>query len=1283
MTRILIEEWTGGPNATNARVSFDGGPVYPVTVIPPFTPAQEQLLAWYFEEYLNFPLINETYASKAAASIVTYGEQLFAQVFADRRAYAAYVQYKSAGINTLHFEIAGSFTFHDLHWEALKDPDLPHPFVLDTTMVRKNLEPAPAVAMVRPSPTINILVVTARPDGRKDVNYRTISRPMIEALRQANLKVRIDLVRPGTYMALSQHLEATTDAHRAGYYHVIHFDAHGAVLPYEQLRQGREANRFIFQDRSGYDRPDIKPYPGQRAFLFLEAAETGKSEPVAATELAKLLVKHQIPVALLNACQSGKIPQGDEDEAPAEVEAQAQAATSSPEQRESSLGLHLMQAGVQVVLAMSYSVTVTAARLLMTALYQHLFAKEPLAIAIRASRIALADHKAREATFKRQIDLEDWLLPVVYQNQEVQLAVGPFTPDEEQRYYEQEARRYQEPETSYGFFGRDLDVLEIERNLLTRHNMLLLRGMGGAGKTTLLRHLGSWWQTTHLVEQVFYFGYDAQAWGRQQLMRAMAEQLVGKDGYRREFQPLSPEAQQVKLTSLLRSRRHLLILDNLESITGTHFAIRHTLSSKEQEALRRLLADLAGGKTLVLLGSRSDEAWLARGTFRDQVYELGGLDPEAASQLTEQILERCKATRYRQDSDLLHLLTLLDGFPLALEIVLSNLAHHTPAEILAALHTGDVSIDSKVGRTRTESILACIDYSHSNLSPQAQAILLCLAPFTSVVDSAIIDLYTQLLQQHAPFATLFSEAWREVLREAAQWGLLTPDKQLSRYLRLQPVLPYFLQNRLHAPDQQEKRVAIEAAFVELYDQLGYTFFTLQQSKDPQERRIAQIMIQFEYENMHNALRLALAGQRSVLGPYRALDEYLDRMQEPQRALELAQMVLAGLQHYPEHLLRKSYAGEMVAVSGNAALYYLKMKRYQEAEGRYQQALQAQQQRQDIDEVTRRHGSATFLHQLGAVAQQQRQWRQAESYYQQALHIYEEYQDRHSQADTLHQLGRVAQEQRQWEQAEHYYQRALAIDEEYQDRHSQARTLHQLGRVAQEQRQWEQAEHYYQQALRIFEEYQDRHSQARTYGQLGNMAQEQRQWEQTEHYYQQALAIYEEYQDRYAQAGTLHNLGIVAQEQRQWEQAESYYQQALAIYEEYQDRHAQARTLHQLGRVAQQQRQWEQAESYYQQALRIFEEYQDRYAQAGTLHNLGSVAQEQRQWEQGRAYLLQALKIFHGSQDTYSFTIVLHNLARLWQESDDRQLPSAVASLVGMKVDEVELAFRQVLDQEKS
>ena len=88
-----------------------------------------------------------------------------------------------------------------------------------------------------------------------------------------------------------------------------------------------------------------------------------------------------------------------------------------------------------------------------------------------------------------------------------------------------------------------------------------------------------------------------------------------------------------------------------------------------------------------------------------------------------------------------------------------------------------------------------------------------------------------------------------------------------------------------------------------------------------------------------------------------------------------------------------------------------------------------------------------------VAQEQRQWPQAERYYQHALQIYIDFNDRYSQAGTYHQLGSVAQEQRQWAQAERYYKDALQIKIEFNDRYSQASTYHQLGMVAQEQRQW--------------------------------------------------------------------------------------------------------------------------------------------------------------------------------------------------------------------------------------
>ncbi|MBN1401465.1 MAG: CHAT domain-containing protein, partial [Anaerolineae bacterium] len=1006
MTHITIRERGPQPDGTNACLIFDHGEEYPITVADPFAEGEEALLEWYFEEHLRFPFTHQVRARKAAASVTAYGEALFQQIFADPDAYARYRAAIQAGVETLAFEIAGSPDFHAHHWEALKDPRLPRPLALQAPMVRRNLNPQTVRAQVRESPTINLLVVTARPGGAQDVGYRTISRPLVEGLRQAGVPVRVEILRPGTYRALVDHLKA----HGTGYYHVVHFDVHGALLSYRQFEAGVQANRFLFQAR--YGRDDIAPYPGLKAFLALEGDKEGQSDPVEAQELADLLIAHQVPIVILNACQSGK-------------QVRARAGDGDAETRETSLGSRLMSAGVQMVLAMGYSVTVTAAKLLMTTLYEQLFAGKDLSASICRARLELYNDKGRGAYFGQTIDLEDWILPVVYQNQEQRLQTRAFTPEEHAAYHERQARRYRPPQVTYGFVGRDLDVLQVEKRLLTRRNVLLIRGMGGAGKTTLLHHLAAWWQSTGFVDRIFYFGYDERAWSRQQIMAAIARELMTDAEYVTTFQPLSLEAQQAMLTQRLRAERHLVILDNLESITGTHLAIKNTLTEEEQGRLHRFLSELTGGRTLVLLGSRGGEAWLAPGTFEDNAYDLPGLDPEAASTLADLILERHKATRYREDEAFQYLLKLLDGYPLPMEVVLANLARQTPSEVLAALQAGDEGIDMR-SEKKTESILRCIDYSHSNLSPEAQGLLTCLAPFTSVVYLGALEGYTARLRQQPALAKLPFERWQEVLQEAADWGLLSPHPQVQGFLRLQPILPYFLRSRLAAPEQAQVKQAVETAFRLHYDGFGGAIAGLLKSKKAQEKQLGQVVASLEYENLVTAVNLALEAQVSFFQPYNALSQHLKGTNDYRRHLELSQFIDAQSEHFAHEQLVGSIGLEVCRCVEDIARCQLNLKNLSGAEAAYQRELSLLDTLEGSAAEMGPRWKATIYHQLGIVAQEQRQWAQAEQSYQQALDIKIAFNDRYSQASTYHQLGIVAQAQRQWAQAEQSYQQALDI-----------------------------------------------------------------------------------------------------------------------------------------------------------------------------------------------------------------------------------------------------------------
>jgi hypothetical protein len=879
MTVIRIREQSRETDGWKAKVIFEGGEEYDIAVHDPFTAKEEQHLEWYFEDYLRFPFIKQVEAGAAGKSITTYGETLFQQVFANPDVYTLYRDCLRAGLQQLQIEIVGHSEFHRLHWEALKDPKFAQPLALQATLVRRNIQPQSLSLTTRPSPTINVLLVTARPFGKRDVGYRTISRPLVEGLRRAGLRVRIDILRPGTYKALENHLRAVTDRYGVGYYHIVHFDVHGSVLTYEQVQQVEEeqwqrANRYLY---APYGRPAVAPYQGRTAFLFLQGEADDTADPIQAQAIANLLQSHQVPIAILNACQSGK-ETGD---------------------RESSLGNLLVQAGIQFVLAMGYSVTVSAAELMMRIFYGRLFAMDDLPTAIRNARQELFNGKGRRAYYNQMIDLEDWLLPVVYQNQLPRLSLREFTPDEQNAYYQRDAGRYPVPQTSYGFVGRDLDILQIEQRLLTRRNILLIQGMGGAGKSTLLHYLGYWWQTTGLIDQVFYFGYDERAWTRQQIMVAIAQKLLPTPLQYAQFQSLPTlDAQQAMLTGMLRSKRHLLILDNLESITGAELAIQHTLPKEEQTDLHHLLTDLAEGETLILLGSRGNEAWLAPGVFDEQIYELHGLDAEAASQLTDLILKRYHKEEYRADADLQQIIKLLDGFPLALEVVLANLAQQTPKEILTALEAGDVALNPGKGEAKTENIIRCIDYSHSNLSPDAQQLLACLAPFTSVILQPMLKDYTDILKQQSALKDLPFERWPEVIQQATNWGLLHPDADVPQFLRMQPILPYFLRARLATPEQQTIRTAIETAFYVYYTSLSGSLLGLLISKDPNERQLGQGLTHLEYDNLVTALKIAVALHASTNNIYGTLTKYLDMMQDQRRGLELGQFMLKQLDVYP-------------------------------------------------------------------------------------------------------------------------------------------------------------------------------------------------------------------------------------------------------------------------------------------------------------------------------------------------------------------------------------------------
>jgi len=1218
MPVITIREGQQTESGFTATLSFDGRVNFPVEISHPFGLAEEARLEWYFEDWLRYPMLDTVKATEAAASVRAYGEQLFQQIFeANPKAYVEYDKVRE-NLKDWRIEIEGSSPeFQGLHWEALRDRDLPRPLAVDCVMVRKSNVPTAIAAVMQPSPTINLLMVTARP-SRNDVGYRTISRPLIELLENSQLRVNVDLLRPATFEALTKHLEDKG----AGYYHIIHFDAHGALLTYDEFSQPHrnEASSHLFKER--YGRSAIAKYDGVKAFVAMESEVEDCADLVEATELANLLTGKRIPVCILNACQSGK-----------QLGAEAvQLVGQGEDYRETSLGSRLMAAGMQMVVAMGYSVTVTAAQVMMAQLYRSLFERKSLEDAIRLGRLELFNRKERQAYFDQKIPLEDWLLPVVYGNRTVDFNLCEFTPQQEEAYFESLGRAFRFTQPEYEFVGRDLDILRIEKALV-RHNMLLLQGMGGTGKTTLLNFLREWWEKTHFAEQIFYFGYDERAWTLEQILFELGQRLYDRFEMGR-FQAMSQAAQVPKMVALLRGAGHVLILDNLESVTGEPLAIPNTLPQAEQAKLRDFLKKLAGGKTRVVFGSRCGEDWLKAATFQQNVYGLRGLDQEARTLLEQRILARHVSQRVKAieaDPEFTRLMKVLAGYPLALEVVLPNLKSQSPAQVLDALQAADFDLDSG-SEDKTKSILKCVEYSHSNLSPDAQRLLICLAPFSSFIDRSDLPNYAKQLQKLEPFQDYDFANFDAAIQEAINWGLLEGMDESNRLLTIQPIFPYFLKTKLASLDEATRK-ALQEGFKNHYQGLANSYRQLMSSKDPQERQMGIFFCRLEYENLYNALQTCLANQESI-DIFFCLFQYFYTNNDNQSALKLSKFVAQEQESYPLKIRTGEIGLEIIMAFDRLAVCYLQTKDYQNARAAYQKSVILCQQLTDV----------------------------AETQVKSAL------------ASTYNQLGVVAQELREYGEARQNYQQALAIKIEFGDRYEQAATYGNLGAVALDLREYEEAKLNYKQAIAIFDEFHDRYSQATSYHQLGIVAQELREYGEARQNYQQALAIKIEFGDRYEQAGTYHQLGRVAQELREYGEARQNYQQALAIYIEFGDRYSQASTYHQLGIVAQELREYGEARQNYQQALAIKIEFSDRYSQASTYGQLGLLAEAEDNFIEAGQNLLQALEIFAQFQDQYRVEFILSNLSRIYQATQDQSLLEAIAKVFDVTVEEVQQAL---------
>ena len=298
---------------------------------------------------------------------------------------------------------------------------------------------------------MNILLVIARP-LEHDVAYRSVARSLVELIQSQRLPVHLDVLRPPTFDQLRDHLRA-----KPGYYHVLHFDGHGA-----------------------YGGSQFAPHQPQSptGCLIFENA-WGEPDAKSAREISALLREHAVPAVVLNACQSATLDVRAED-------AFASVATA------------LVQIGMHSVVAMAYCLYVSAAQVFLPAFYRRLFEAGSVAEAVRMGRHDMLAHKDRVCA-RGRYPLEDWLVPVLYQQNPLDFQFAAKAKLEaRESHLPKEVREHRD---EYRFVGRDGPILEMERALHRKTPAILVQGLGGVGKTTLAREFLRWLDDTGGLEK--------------------------------------------------------------------------------------------------------------------------------------------------------------------------------------------------------------------------------------------------------------------------------------------------------------------------------------------------------------------------------------------------------------------------------------------------------------------------------------------------------------------------------------------------------------------------------------------------------------------------------------------------------------------------------------------------------------------------------------------------------------------------------------------------------------
>lgn len=1127
------------------------------TFTAPLGPLEADDLRWYLESYSLWPVgVFSERARRIEVQLPEWGRQLYEaatsaqsarELLADweragaevERRFSVFVDERTPEGSSKEEQAASSeaaSALLALPWELLHDGRtyLFHggrPVRVRRSLAKERPEPpAPSSLPIR------VLLVSPRPEDARAayIDHRASALPLVEALEALGELVELSVLTPPIYPALQASLRAADEAGTP--YHVVHFDGHGVY------DRERGLGALCFEDPKDAGKLDER-----RSELVYASPLEGEGGG-GRKYLSELVRDHRVPLVFLEACETATA----EDVPTASV-----AAT-------------LLGEGVSSVVAMSHSVLVETARRFVGAFYRNLAEGRRVGTAMLAGQQALYGDTYRGRLLGAgELHLQDWFVPVLYQEEHDPQLITRLPPEEVRALQEKQRRlslgAVPEP-PAHAFVGRSRELLALER-LLHAEPWAVVRGQGGEGKTTLAAELARWLVRTARFRRAAFVSLEHYTDARS-VLDSLGQQLL-PDYTVANYPDLKQALQPVERA--LRDAATLVVLDNLESVLPDSEGNPPPGAAPFEDFIA-LFQSLLGASKATRLLFTTREALPTPFDDRRREISLGPLSREDAVRLVSDVM-KLEGLEPRADDpgsdpqEVTDLVEAANRHARALVLLSREVARRGVRATTENLHQLMGDLHARFPHDRQNSLYASLELSLRRLPPETRERVKALAPFHGGAHLYVLG------------RVLGAEP-EEVVELAGQLMEVGLAQSVGDgHLRLDPALPSYLLRETREEEQAAPRERWAKAMAEL------TTFVYQQ----------------QFEDVGLATRLTLLELPNMLAMLRG-----DELEAaPQTAVELAGRVEKLL----SNLGRRQALAEAVTVRERAAkrLTGWGHAQFEAERAKIERLLER-------GEVPAAYEAASGLLRRSLATDE---GAYAEAAYDLAM--------AHAMLGRVMQAGGAVDEALPLSvNALHRFEALASGGLTFAARMATV-ALTDIGDGLVELGRLDEAAEAYEESDRRSEELGHQRQSAVAKGQLGSVRLLQGRYQEALAAFEEARRTFEGLGEPRTVAAMWHQIGVVHRRAAQHEQAERAYRLSLAIEVQQRNPAGEADSLCELGTLYDDMGRPEEAVRCFRQAADIYVRLQDHLKEGAVRNNLGGTLLGLGRYDEARRELLSAIE----------------------------------------------------------